>query len=137
MVDINSVFGSGETLKAADLQGRDVNVIISAVEVKNFDDGNKLIVRFEGKKKSLVCNKTNANRIGLIAKSTNTDAWPGVKITLTSELVDFKGDQVPAIRVRAPVGNISVASGGQYHSPRSAPANRLPAEQALNDEIPF
>lgn len=144
MVDISQVF-SGETLKAADLQNREHTVVIAAVEVKEFNDGNKLIIRFDGKKKALVCNKTNASRIGIIAGSTNTDAWIGRQIVLAPELVDFRGESVWAIRVKPPgspapgqpqPAGASVAAG-QYRSPRSAPANQMPVEQELDDDIPF
>jgi hypothetical protein len=48
----------------------------------------------------LVCNKTNANRIAH-AFGTNTDNWIGQEITLFTDLVDFQGKAVEAIRVRA------------------------------------
>lgn len=98
-MDINSVFG-GDSLKAADLQGHEPSVIIATVEMKKFDNGNKLVLTFEGKKKSLVCNKTNANRIAY-AYGSNTDGWIGKEITLFTDLVDFQGKAVEAIRVRA------------------------------------
>ena len=98
-MDINSVFG-GDSLKAADLQGHEPSVIIATVEMKKFDNGNKLVLTFEGKKKALVVNKTNANRIAH-AYGTNTDKWIGKEITLFTDLVDFQGKAVEAIRVRA------------------------------------
>lgn len=98
-MDISSVFG-GDSLKAADLQGHEPTVIISGVEMKKFDNGNKLVLSFQGKKKNLVCNKTNANRIAH-AYGTNTDNWIGKEITLFTDLVDFQGNTVEAIRIRA------------------------------------
>jgi hypothetical protein len=100
MVDINTVF-SGDTLKASDLGGKDHVVTIESVETKEFDDGVKLLVRFVDRQKVLIANKTNSKRIALIARSPNTDAWPGVAITLRSEIVDFR-EPTPAIRVQAP-----------------------------------
>ena len=55
-MDVNSVFG-GDSLKAADLQGQEVPVVIASVEMKKFDNGNKLVLRFQGKQKCLICNK--------------------------------------------------------------------------------
>ncbi len=52
-MDIGNVFG-GDSLKAADLQGREHNVVISAVDMKKFDNGNKLVLSFQGRKKTLV-----------------------------------------------------------------------------------
>jgi hypothetical protein len=98
-MELSTVF-SGETLKAADLQGHEPTVVIATVEMKKFDNGNKLVISFEGKKKTLVCNKTNANRIAF-AYGTNTDGWIGKEITLYTDLVDFQGSTVEAIRIRA------------------------------------
>jgi hypothetical protein len=123
MVDISTLF-SGETLKADDLGGKDHLVTIESVEVKAFDDGAKLVIRFQGRRKALVSNKTNSRRIALIAKSDDTDQWPGTKIVLRSEMVDFKGSPVAAIRVQPPAAAAPVA-------PRAG------ASTDLNDAIPF
>lgn len=98
-MELSNVFG-GDSLKAADLQGNEPTVTIANVEMKKFDNGNKLVISFEGKKKSLVCNKTNANRIAF-AFGTNTDNWIGQQVTLFTDMVDFQGKLVEAIRVRA------------------------------------
>jgi len=98
MANINSVFGGG-FLKAEDLQGRNVKVKISKVEVKNFDDGDKLIVHFDGKDKALVCNKTNASIIAEVTGKNDTDDWNGESIWLVTKKVEFQGKLVPAIRV--------------------------------------
>lgn len=98
-MEIGQVFG-GSTLKASDLQGAEPTVTIESVEMKKFDNGNKLVIAFTGKEKTLVCNKTNANRIAH-AYGTNTDGWIGKQITLYTDMVDFQGSVVEAIRVRA------------------------------------
>ena len=99
-MEIGSVFG-GDSLKAADLQGHEPIVVIASVEMKKFDNGNKLVLTFQGKKKTLVVNKTNAGRIAY-AHGTNTDNWIGKEIQLYTDLVDFQGKPVEAIRVRPP-----------------------------------
>ncbi len=95
---LSEVF-SGNYLKADDLQGRTVPVTISKVEVKEFDDGNKIVVFFAGKDKSLVCNKTNASIIAENLGSDDTDLWTNGKISLCVKKVEFQGKLVPAIRV--------------------------------------
>ena len=100
-MELSSVFG-GDSLKAADLQGREANVTISEVTMKKFDNGSKLVIRFAGKQKVLICNKTNANRIAYVY-GTNTDNWVGQPITLYVDLVDFQGKPTEAIRVRPPL----------------------------------
>lgn len=97
-MEVSDVFG-GSSLKAADLKGREYTLVIADVEMKKFNDANKLVVSFQNAKKSLICNKTNANRIAHM-HGTNTDNWTGKEITLYSEMVDFQGDLVEAIRVR-------------------------------------
>lgn len=99
MPKLNEIF-SGDYLKAEDLQGRSVPVTISAVSVKEFDDGKKLILSFAGKDKQLVCNKTNASIIQEVLGSSDTDDWVGQKVTLITKKVEFQGKLVPAIRVK-------------------------------------
>lgn len=98
MANINDVFGGG-FLKAEDLKGKSPRVTISRVEVKDFDDGKKLILHFEGKDKALVCNKTNASIIEEVLGSGDTDDWEGKSVVLTTKKVEFQGKLVPAIRV--------------------------------------
>ena len=98
MPKLNEVF-SGGFLKAEDLGGKSPRVTIERVEVKDFDDGKKLIIHFEGKDKALVCNKTNASIIEEVLGSDDTDVWEGKRITLTTRKVEFQGKLVPAIRV--------------------------------------
>lgn len=99
MPKLNEIF-SGDYLKAEDLQGRSVPVVIEAVDVKEFDDGKKLILTFAGKDKRLVCNKTNASIIQEVLGSSDTDDWVGQKVTLITKKVEFQGKLVPAIRVK-------------------------------------
>jgi hypothetical protein len=134
-MDINTVF-SGDTLKAADLQGHEPTVIIAGVTMKKFDNGNKLVISFEGKKKTLVCNKTNAKRIASIF-STNTDLWIGNEITLYTDQVDFQGGLVDAIRVKAKRQPAARAEATpQRHTPLPPPPQMNGAELD-GDEIPF
>jgi hypothetical protein len=98
MVDINTIYTS-ETLKAADLQGREHVVTIAAVDSKEFDNGKKLILKFTGAKKAMVVNKTNGKRIAFIHGDETTN-WIGKKIVLAPEMVSYKGDAVWAIRVK-------------------------------------
>lgn len=97
---VSQVF-SGDYLKAVDLQGHEPSVIIEGVEVKQFNDGNKLLLSFQGKQKGLVANKTNANRIAKLY-GDDTDGWVGKEIVLYTDQVDFQGNTVDAIRVRGP-----------------------------------
>lgn len=144
-MELSSVFG-GDTLKAADLQGHEPTVVIAEVTMKKFDNGNKLILTFQGKKKALVCNKTNASRIAYMHGS-NTDNWVGKEIVLYTDLVDFQGKATEAIRVRpakkraAPVyseresGGVKILDQETPTPPRVAGDPKTPVD--LNDPIPF
>lgn len=99
MPKLSEVF-TGGFLKAEDLKGKAVKVTISEVEVKQFDDGKKVLIHFEGKDKALVANKTNCSIIEEVLGSDDTDDWIGKQVTLITKKVEFKGDLVPAIRVK-------------------------------------
>lgn len=97
-------------LKAADLQGKRVNVTIANVALENIgDDEGKAVVYFQGKDKGMVLNKTNANMIVEIAQTEETNDWRGVTIALFTARVDFQGKRVDAIRVDYPAGAAKVA----------------------------
>jgi|HubBroStandDraft_3_1064219.scaffolds.fasta_scaffold00290_13 hypothetical protein len=97
-MELSDVFG-GPTLKADDLKGTEPTVTIAKVEMVEFDKKKKLVISFVGKTKVLICNKTNANRIAFV-NGSNTDKWIGKKIQLYSDIVDFQGKAVEALRVR-------------------------------------
>lgn len=137
-MEISSVFG-GDSLKAADLQGHEPTVIIASVQMKEFDKGRKLVITFEGKKKALICNKTNANRIAF-AYGTNTDNWIGREITLYTDLVDFQGTTTEAIRIRAkkpPAPLARPSSADMDETPRRVPASASTPVDLDDQVIPF
>lgn len=126
---MNEIFLS-ESLKAADLQGKDVPLIIESYEAVDFDDGKKIVLRFKGTERTLVCNKTNANTI-CDMYGDDLDDWIGQKIILFPTQTDFQGKQVPCIRVRIGTGPITPA-------PKPATQEYEAAKQAYSaDEVPF
>ncbi len=118
-----------------------MRVTISKIEVKDFDDGNKIIVHFQGKDKALVCNKTNANILSENVGSDETDDWVGTSHMLTVKKVEFQGRLVPAIRVvlndAAPATPAKPAAA--QVKPKPAPVvEELPEEEgAEGDSVPF
>ena len=114
--------------KAADIS-RPLQLTIARVALEQMQDGNqKPVLYFERTKKGIVCNRTNARTVALLAKSQDTDDWAGTKVEVFTELVGFRGDVVQAIRFRAPNGQ---AAGLE---PENEPASM---EEELHDEIPF
>lgn len=122
-------------LKAADLQGRRINVTIDhvAVEEVGRQKDRKPIVYFQGKDKGLVLNKTNGNKISAIAGTDEMDEWGGVAVQLFPTMVDFGGEEVEAIRVAA------IKPGSQKPAPKPEPAPLPTAAefQAQDDDVPF
>lgn len=96
---ISNAFPS-KYLKAADLQDRQVKLVMSRVEMETIaDDEKKPVIYFSKTQKGLVLNKTNSKAIAKVY-GDDTDDWGGKEIVLFPALVDFRGDQVEAIRVK-------------------------------------
>lgn len=125
MANYKTAFGS--FLKHEDLQGHAVRLTIEHVPTEEIrgEHGNekKLVVRFAGKDKGLVLNRTNAESIAEIAGSDDTDDWSGVRIVLFPDKTKFGGKTVDCIRVRAPQGK---------PEPKPEPVAAL-----TDDDIPF
>lgn len=116
----------GNYLKAADLQGKRVQVVIERVEMEDIGGDTKPVVYFKGKDRGLVLNKTNANAIWGITNSDDTDDWEGTAITLFPSKTDFQGKRVDCIRIDPP-------DKGQ--SPRRREPE--PTPEAGDDDTPF
>src|SRR5579862_2698736 len=112
---LNDVFPS-KYLKAADLNNREVKVIMANAEIEKLGDDSKLVLYFKGKEKALVVNKTNANTIAA-AYGDDTDDWYDQPLILFSVMVSFQGQTGPAIRCRVPTAKELKAA---------APAQRRP-----------
>jgi len=121
-VNINGAFPSSY-LKAADLQGRRVTVAIDKVVMEDIGGEHKPVVKFQGKDRGIVLNKTNAAMIAEIAGSEETDDWHGVKVTLYPTKTDFQGKRVDCIRVDYPTNG--------------AAPKRAPEPPVDEDSIPF
>ena len=100
MVNISTLSNSNY-LKCADLQGRNRHVTIASaiLEQMENDGSQKLVIRFHGIEKGLVCNKTNMETIAEELQSNETDDWVNRQITLTTKIAEFQGKSSPAIRV--------------------------------------
>ncbi len=99
-MDINQAFPS-KYIKAADLKGRDVIVVIASAEIETIGDDRKLVLAFQGKEKTLVCNRTNALTVAELY-GNDTDSWLGREVVLFATKVPFQGKLTDAIRVKAP-----------------------------------
>jgi hypothetical protein len=137
---ISTAFPS-EYLKAGDLNGKAVRVVIETVTAEKIGDDTKPVLHFLGKDKTLVLNKTNANRIVEATGTDETDDWAGWSILLYACKVDFQGKRVDAIRVddrpgstKRPVGVIDLK---RRSTMAPVPEEDAPAEESEEDPIPF
>ncbi len=98
-MNVDDIYSSGKSLKADDLKGRAHKLKISEVDTAKFDNGMKLVLKFEGKEKGLVLNKTNAK---VVAKYYGKDTlgWVGKPIEIFPTETEFNGSLVDCIRVR-------------------------------------
>jgi hypothetical protein len=94
-------YGNSDYLKADDIAGKSVRVVISKVDDIEFEKGLKPVLSFEGKKKRLVTNATNFDILSE-AFGNNTAKWVGHAIVLQGVKVPFKGKVVDSIRVSVP-----------------------------------
>jgi hypothetical protein len=62
----------------------------------------KLVVYFRKQKAGLVTGPTLFDQISDVTGQDDSDAWKGHRVTLFRDTVDFKGEDTPCIRVRAP-----------------------------------
>ena len=129
-MNIHSAFPPGKWLKAADLQGREVRVVIESVALEEMPDGEeKPVVRFIGKSAGLALNRTNSNTLAEVL-GDETDGWRGAAVVLVPETTDLRGRRVQCIRLR-------VEDGAE---PPAAPYQPPPPTPVLDDEpddIPF
>lgn len=124
---------SGNYLKAADLDDELLVVTIENVEAVSLRDNSgseviKPVLHFNGMESGLVLNKTNANMVCKALGSDDTDDWVGRKITLYVAEVEFRGDVVPAIRVK------SKPPGGTKKKREKPPSEATDVDL---DDIPF
>jgi hypothetical protein len=121
-VDYRAFFDQ-EFLGVWDLpDGKVAVAVISEVKRQKFYDKNKKgdsskpIVYFQGKKKGLLCNKTNA---GAIAKmyGNNVKGWIGKPIALYKADVEAFKQTVQAIRVKPTIPNTAGAQEIQERAP--------------------
>ncbi len=99
---IDSIYPSSNSLKAEDLKGRAVQLQISGYEVKQFDNGNKIVLSFHSKEKTFVVNKTNAMIISA-SYGTSPEEWVDEIIEIYPDKTLFQKKLVDCIRVRVPV----------------------------------
>lgn len=121
----NEVFPS-HYLKAGDLGTSKPVVVISGVRSDKLGEDERRILKFRGKEKELVLNRTNWNMIAEITGQDDDENWVGHAIQLYATRVDMQGKRVDAIRVDYP------PKGSQ-----PAPPPPPPVEADEDESVPF
>lgn len=132
MGNINDAFPSAY-LKASDLNGQQPLVTIDRVEFEAVgrEKEMKPVLYFAGKEKGMVLNKTNAKNIANLIGSFETGDWAGFRIRLYGTHVEFNGETVEAIRIKAAGAATPVAR------PMPPPQPPPEAPALTDDDIPF
>lgn len=113
MPDVRTMFDKAY-LYAYDLQGRDVTVTIARVVGGTLTgtggkSNKKPILFFQGAKKGLALNITNAKTIAsMYGNSFKTEDWIGKRITLYPSRTTFGGTEVDCIRIRPTIPGAKV-----------------------------
>jgi hypothetical protein len=151
-MDMNAAFPS-TYLKAADLKGKAVPVVIENVTFEDIGGDQKPVLRFRGTDRGMVLNKTNMNIIAEMY-GFESDDWHGKRITLQPARVEFQGKIVDAVRVKLETTKQFVskpikASAGPNGARQGIPPSHAVdtgftgvddadmSDLAINDEIPF
>lgn len=150
MTTLDDAFPS-KYLKAADLVEPTLFTIKDVIMTKLQDGKVKPVVSFSAssnkdlRQKELVLNVTNAKKIASLTNSKDFDDWTNTDVVLFSTVVPFAGEDVDAIRIRAPqlaakkpakpTATSDDPRTGKVYSEREPPPPT--AHPDLDDEIPF
>jgi hypothetical protein len=135
-VKVNDLFRSKKSLAAADLGGKAVRVTIESVSSQKFDEGEKPILHFVGKEKTLVLNRVNSYAIANAVGTDESDDWVGWSIVLYPTKVQFQGKMVDAIRVDDRPGATKRLVGQQRQAPPPV-VEEDELDMPDDDSIPF
>lgn len=137
MVDISTVFQS-KYLSANDIGDEPTLATISGWDYATMQDGaHKIALSFKEFDRQFVLNKTNARNIAAFC-GNDTDDWIGKQIVMVTTLVDYQGQSVDAIRVRAPKSKPPAARPANVAPPATdGPPKGHPAYVGGDDESPI
>lgn len=132
-MDARSAFPN-KWLKSHDLQGRTATVTIESWSLEKIGDDTKPVLRFVGKDKGLVLNKTKVEALGQMFGTYEMDSWRGRRFMLVPGKTPYQGKMVECIFVEpAPQSAAPVAR----HAPPPPPPPPADDFHASDDDIPF
>jgi|SRR5262249_31922415 len=131
----SDVFPS-EHYNSNDVKSGPIPLTISDIRIEPVGNGtntsDKCVAYFrEVNSKKLVVTSTKFDAIAMIAKSDDTENWPGVQIVLELGQANYQGKLVDVISIRAPRRPNRLAAP-------AAPVPRPPPSEAdLDDQLPY
>jgi hypothetical protein len=133
---LDACFVCATNLKAADIKGKEVRVVIDRGEIEEMQDGeHKPVIYFQNKEKGVVCNRTNADTLSE-TYGDNTDAWAGRQaILFTTKTQNPQGRTVDGIRIRVPAQQASVDKARPVLKAVRQESEDPAAD--MNEEVPF
>ena len=132
-MNIGKAFPS-KYLKASDLDGRAVNVVIARLSMEAAQGAKEPvpILYFVGKEKGLWLNKTNATTIAN-AYGVETEAWANRPIQVYPTTTQFEGQVKDCIRLRLPTPK--AASSATVPSSVEPADDEPPIDEPAEDDI--
>ena len=122
MVNMTQAFPS-KYISSEDLAGKEPTLVISNCVMEEIGQGNdksnKPVVYFQGAKKGMVLNKTNASTISDMY-GPESDAWVGKPVTLITIWTEYQGKAMQGIRIK-PIQPATPSTAAPYVDP-NAPA---------------
>ena len=120
-------------LKADDLGNQRIALTVMAITMEDIGDKEfKLVMRFMGKDKGMVLNKTNATICSSVW-GDETDAWQGKQLEVYAQPVMFQGRQVMGLAVAPLLLAAQVPHQTAPQTPQNVPAGDT--LQKLADDI--
>jgi hypothetical protein len=111
------------------------DVSIQNVAMQGDPKENRPIVTFKELEKPMVFNATNLKRAAKAFDSTETDDWIGKKLVVyTDDEVEFAGEIVGGLRVRAPK---PPKRAEPEEETEPAPKRGMAGIQGMQDDVPF
>ncbi len=100
MATVTEIYGGGEFLKAADLQGKRHTLIIESWDLQESFGSKQIVLNFVGKEKRFSLNKTNARMIESLLNTDDPEEWIGKAISIRPDKTQNpEGVLVDCIRV--------------------------------------
>jgi hypothetical protein len=123
-------------IRSADLTSlpnKRARVRMSHVEVEKVGEDKRPVLYFQGSKKGLVLNVTNARMIQEITGTSETDHWRGRWIVLTVTKVEYQGKRMDGIRVDYPDVQTAAPAGKPAPPPPVVEADVFPEDETAGE----